>query len=544
MFSRFLLFGAVSTFLCVSLPAHAAASTLAGAPDDSLEHFPPIKLRAYGTLSGEGKTIAGSPQSSVLLITCESEPKAQLVLAKYLSDLGLLPGVTPLPLTTGRGPIAAHKVEKQGVIAAARCGRQVYIFTAADGAALEALVAANLPATDKVDATEAEVPVPMYLDRWDKYGFRFYYGPLLEAAGQRTTRSAELRSAAGFHLRRQTGKDGLVVWNSPFGAATADGIFDTTSREWVYKAAQAVKLPARHQHWHHGPKYRADKSVSRRSRAIRRGYTSADGITNRRKRDSDPGLELDRVAGSGAWPAQEPGERPQYGKYDNIVNWLEPHEETSHGVADQLDDHGADAKKSFYAFLKTKYGTAEAVGRRYGAHYKSWHDVPFTEMATCFGWNDDAINLAGLWKISSIAPYEASSAGTGLDDSSWASIETPENAHNPLDAEKTDRVCAVISRSIRRGRRRIPRFISICGTSRIPCRARMLPATVFVYVNGRLIPENPPGRTIWHWCGLDITAALHDGDNLITYYLPDGMIIYRSYLSGTRPAFTRRSRRR
>ena len=35
------------------------------------------------------------------------------------------------------------------------------------------------------------------------------------------------------------------------------------------------------------------------------------------------------------------------------------------------------------------------------------------------GWNETAIDLTGTWKISYDAPYDAQSAKTDLDDSSW-----------------------------------------------------------------------------------------------------------------------------
>jgi len=78
-----------------------------------------VKLRAYGTLSAEQKFTPGQPKSSVMTITCDDVPKAQLLLAKYLSDLGLLPGVNPLPIDTALGKVAARQVDGQGAIAAA-----------------------------------------------------------------------------------------------------------------------------------------------------------------------------------------------------------------------------------------------------------------------------------------------------------------------------------------------------------------------------------------------------------------------------------------
>ncbi len=149
------------------LSAQAAAS-------DTTRTYPPIKLRAYGTLSAEEQA---DGRSSSFVITAENEEKAKLVLAKYLSDLAELPGVSPLSVTTARGPVLAHLIEKQGALAALRQGSHVVILTAPDPTLLLKAIKASNPQDTKIDSSTAEIEVPMYLDRWDKYGFRFYYGP-------------------------------------------------------------------------------------------------------------------------------------------------------------------------------------------------------------------------------------------------------------------------------------------------------------------------------------------------------------------------------
>ena len=179
-------------------------------------YFPPVKLRAYGTVSAERKLVADNPKSSVLDVHCDSEPKAQLLLAKYLSDLYLLPGVTPLPLTTARGAVTAHQIEAQGVALAARSGRHVYLFTAADAPALKTLVENTIPSGATINATAAEIPVPMYLDRWDKHGFRFYYAPFVKPGH---TEDHEIPGpydpTQDFAFAKQAGNVGLALWNTP-----------------------------------------------------------------------------------------------------------------------------------------------------------------------------------------------------------------------------------------------------------------------------------------------------------------------------------------
>src|SRR6185436_18573358 len=96
--------------------AAQAAPTLKTAPARML---PPVQLRGYGKVSG---TFSELPNGASLLeINCESVAKAQLVHAKYLSDLGLLPGVAEITLPN---QVAAREIAGQGAVAALRDGAE------------------------------------------------------------------------------------------------------------------------------------------------------------------------------------------------------------------------------------------------------------------------------------------------------------------------------------------------------------------------------------------------------------------------------------
>ena len=502
---------------------------------DGLEHFPAIKLRGYGTLSAERKVVTGDAQDSVLLITCESEAKAKLVLAKYLSDLGLLPGVTPLPLPTSRGSIRARQVEGQGVAAGLRCGKQVFIITAGDVAAFKALLASNISADIKIDATEAEIPVPMYLDRWDKYGFRFYYGPFTVPQDADHHYEMSYNPTQDFTFAKQSGDAGLVVWNSPYWSDNSYGIMDINSRQWVYDAAKPLKLPL----------------------GINIGVTDQnDPLVNRYPADMAPNAPsylggwygaLNFGGSTAAWssaPIQDvalgqlqPLVRDLTKKYDNIVNWLEPHEEMSHGECDLVDDHGPHAKDSFHAMLKEKYGTPEAVAERWSepGAFHSWDDIPFPELATFLGWNAGAFDLTGTWKLSYEAPYGNDSAKADLDDSKWSSIDAPGNAI----ARVLPRKPAVFRRHFKLDaawRAAHPKIWAYIWDFNDTRGGESDPkGDVLVFVNGKAFPETPPHRMQEHWGAYEITSALTDGDNVLTICLPQAILDYRCYLSGEAP---------
>lgn len=506
-----------------------AVPALAAGANETLQQFPPVKLRAYGTLSGTLKTFTNAPQSSLLLINCDSVPKAQLVLAKYLSDLSELPGVSTQPLTTPRGQVAARQVEAQGMVGAVRSGQQVYVFTAADGSSLAALIAANFPAGGKIDASEAEIPVPMYVDRWDKYGFRFYYGPFT-----REHNNEPYDPRQDFTFANQT-KSGLILWNGPFHAPTAEDIMNTPRVDWVYRGALKLQLPL----------------------GINIGITDDNlALINRYAGQTAPDSECylggwyyESPVGTRtiSWASQEATDaalgqlKPLVvdfsRKYPNIVNWLEPHEEMSHGVADMLDDHGPVATQAFRDWMKSRFGTPDAVAQRWGkpaGTYASWDAVPYPELATFFGWGPDAVDLEGQWKISFDAPYDADSAQPSVNDSSWPNI----GEHNTV-LRLLPRKPAVLRRHItldaawKAAHPKVFFNLFDLENTRLPKKGgSAVLSNVYIFVNGKPIPEDDSRRLVYHWSHLDITSALKNGDNLITILLPQAWLDYRCFLSG------------
>jgi len=506
--------------------------------------YPPAKLRGYGTVRGTFTAAEIVGQSAATLkIICDDDEKAKLLQAKYLSDLQVLagveraePGLGQRPGETSRfGPdrLAVYAVKDQGFIVAARAEATVWIMAAPTRAALAELVDRTLAGNEHQMASEPEVKVPMWLDRWDKHGFRFYYGPFVKPqdAGGREVAAYDPRQ--DFIFAKRSGDVGLVVWNSPFGAPSADGIMDFNSRDWVFKAAHKLKLPM----------------------GVNLGLEAGNtNLANRYPNDMVPNAEQYLggwygainfgIGSTVAWSSGavqdvalgqlQPLVR-QLNREETVVNWLEPHEEMCHGVCDVLDDHGPAARQSFRRFLQTKCKTPEAVAIRWqqpGA-FKTWEDVPFPEFATFLGWTSAAIDLTGTWKVAYDVPYGAVSAKTDLDDSAWPSLQAPGHAIVRVLPRKP----AVFRRHVqiapawRAAHPHIWLYLLDLNDTRGDSPA----STVLVFVNGKAIPEKPPFRTESHWGMLDVTSALTDGDNLIAVCLPQALFDYRAYLSGESP---------
>ena len=495
--------------------------------------FPPVKLRGYGTLAG---SLMIAPGASILQIACDNADMAKLVLAKYLSDFGLLPGVTPLTLTAKIGALTGRQAAGQGAVAALRSGSHIFILAATHPDDLKALADENLPSGLKIDSTEPEVHVPMYLDRWDKYGFRFYYEPFTGPVDAKGHGVANYDQTQDFDFAEKSGHAGLIMWESANGQDTAEGVMDTPTWSWVLDEAKKRSLPI----------------------GVNFGMATSCWLFNR---DRDQQLQgMPQYIGSWynlvpftpmilSWNSvhtENEGLREmqqtvrRFKNVDNIVSWMEPHQEIGGSFLDTLVDYGPQADIGYREFLKSKYGAVAAVARRWGTALDSWRDVHVPELASFLGWNKDAIDLTGPWRISVQAPYDATSAAPELDDSSWPTIIAPGNP----TALYLPRGAVVYRRHInidpawRSAHDHVWLYVWDLSDNRGLGNAGYgFPPGKFVqmYVNGHDVTEVPANTDQGHWSAVDVSSSLTPGNNVITVMLPWGFFAYRAYLSPNPP---------
>ena len=504
------------------------SSALAGNAAPESTTYAPIKLRGYGTLSGAftPETIDGKA-ASTLKIVCEDEAKAQLLQAKYLSDLQTFAGVQPVKINAGNEAQVGYSVEG-GVIAAARSGSSVTILFATTAEDLSKLI---LEKSAGAFSFSSDAVVPMYLNRWDKFSFRFYYGPFVKP--QDVKRIVDYDPSQDFIFAKDN-HVGMVFWHTPLSVDNAEGITNMPWIEWAVKAAKKDELPVgindgiEHITWAYN---RYPEQIVQYQPGYLGGWYGSFNF----------GEEITSWNGLEA-KDHELGELQQslraLRKYDNITSWLEPHEEMSHGVGDLLLEYGPVADSGYRSFLKEKYHDVSAVSKRwYGntTKLKSWDDLKSPEVASFLGWGPDAIDLAGEWRINYDMPFGPAVGATTLDDSSWPSVEAPNNALVKFLPRKP----AVYRRHItidpawRAAHSKV--WIYCWDLNNVREAATNPQATVQIYVNGTLLPETPLKITQDHWVALDASSVLKDGDNLIAITLPNGMFNYRAYLSPHEP---------
>jgi hypothetical protein len=242
LFLSMLLGGSVSLSLDGCRATSSADATAAATTATAGEVFPEVDLRGYGRVSGQQTSLTGG--ASLLTIQCESSAKAELLQAKYLSDLSLLPKTQTAQVALGGAgeTVPARQAENQGYILAARKGTEVRILAASELTSLEAALAGKEWAawSFTTDAT-----VPMFLDRWDRWGFRAYY----RAWASPPDGYAPAKEEGGYDILKEfqfaedMERTGILTQTTSHQMDTAGGLNNDVWWDWIVPQTQAHGLP-------------------------------------------------------------------------------------------------------------------------------------------------------------------------------------------------------------------------------------------------------------------------------------------------------------
>ncbi|MFA6293632.1 MAG: beta-galactosidase trimerization domain-containing protein, partial [Victivallales bacterium] len=541
--ARFLK-GLILLTLCLAVSGPAADGVTVATSGKTLgkavkTDYAPAALRGYGTVSGTRWEYAGTGQpASILLITCENPVKARITHAKYLSDLALLPGVKAVSVRSGGEELPAYAIDRQGVIASLRTGPDVVMLAASTERELAVLYAECLTGDRKQFVFTPEAEVPMYLDRWDRFGFRFYYRPW-ERPKDKTNETYDITGE--FKYAEKMDRAGFLFWNQVSTVDNAEGMMNYRWWDWGLSEARDRKLPV----------------------GIQFGYSPKTWLANRYREQTaqkmpmycgdryDPATDKDGGQGAISWNAGEAmlAQLAQVqqsirdlNKEDVITSWLEPFGELQHGAQDILMEYGPVADRTFRTYLQEKYGTLEAVSRRWTGDpkaLKNWEDVRVPELASFLGWDKNALDLSGTWRVKYLdVPKEqeetppappAELFTAACDDTSWPTVQAPGHDRTMFLPKKP----AVYRRTITvpaAWRQANPKaWIYVWDMN------KLWGQPIIVNLNGQEIGRSKCQHPVPHWAAYETAQALKAGDNQLTVYLPQGYLAYRIYLSAQPP---------
>jgi hypothetical protein len=527
--------------------------TLAPVLSDPVVDFPAVKLRAYGTVSGAFKsTTTEDRPASLLTVTCDSEEKAKLLQAKYLSDLQLLPGVKAVTIQGREGAIPAYAIEDQGAVLAARDGSKVHILTASTMEDLAKIESGDFIPNRGHLVFAPEVTVPMLLDRFDKYAFQFYYQPWSQPKGSKNYAHDTLQD---FDWAQKLDHSGLTIFVGVNRVPTAEGMTDGPSWDFATQAARQREMPVgiESSFEMEAPDWLLNRYRDETAQQMP-GYVGGY---------SDPGF---------CWPpsgvlswASTKGEETllatmqqnirRMSAMPNVTHFMEPHGETAAITPDVMAEYGTMADASFRAYLQKRYPSIKDLNTAWGTNFGPWSEIRVPELVTFAGYGPQAVDLGGTWRIA----YEPTADGQShtvnelrdlaqqrkltqnpapeewfgekFDDSAWPALTVPGDNLQAL----LPQVPAVFRRSfdvpVGWSAKGPKAWLYIWDLARGQKDGDVLRADLNGKTVGKCeVRNNPP-----HWCVFDVTATVRDGANVLAIRSPYGRINYKVYLTHDEP---------
>ncbi len=505
-------------------------------------------LRGYGEVSGVAYE---SNDGCVLEITCEDEAHARLTQSKYLSDLDVLPGVAVEEVSVDGIQAALRHAEGQGWIAALQSENRVVIISASELNSLKALIADIAAGSPGLWSGVSRATVPMWLDRWDRYGFRFYYRPWELPKGESLT---TYDFAEEFSFAEQSDHAGIIHWANFNDIDTAAGLTNEVWWNWSSDGAVDKGLPVGLNIMTGGTGKSSFFNVFRDQAASHMPQFSG-GF----HRVASPYLGGNGMLSWGATDAKDAELAvlqqmvETYASKPNLVTVLEPHGEIRHGVHNFFLEYGPVADASYVKFLQERYASVEQLNDAWGTNYTSWSQVRVPEIASFLGWGDEALDLSGDWRIQHEAFIEGDSYTEEeletrmrtkvvptqgapeewftetFDDSSWPVVTAPGHDRTLFLPHRP----AVYRRSFDVNQDWLtahPKAWLYVWDMNFGTHDK-----VQVVLNGQPVSETKVLHVTPHWVAVEVGSLLRPTDNQLSIRLPKGYLAYRVYLSPDEP---------
>lgn len=527
-------------FVALVLPrcvqAQSFALTSAGFNLQHNDMLPRLPLRGYGAVAADNAQYSGHSgrQVGVLSISCTDTAHARLMLAKYASDLHCLGGISDETLHGGSHQWKAYHVGSQGWIVAGRNGSKLVIVSSRDSAALTGALAGCPGAVSPAFGQDTSAAVPMYLDKFDKYGFGFWYQADSAPQGQEATYDP-IKQDLQYAKKMGVGIQDML---DPNYADSAENMANTASTGWVADANRWLGVPTFIQ--------------------FGGGTAGALWLANRwpeQMQQHAPGFTGDWYGNYGNWmggapahisynsgPAEDAENAiiarmvKHYSTYPNVTGYLEPHGEMGQSPVDLFLEYGPVADANYRRFLRGKYGTVQAVNQRWSRTLNSWEDVHLPEVAHFLGWGPQAVDLGGQWKIGYEDGLSAEAklqwAKPEYDDSKWPSAVEPGNDLVYFLPKKP----AFFRRSFSLSQNELAR-LKANGKVYLYVWDMNEPqgAILKAALNGQAMPDHTLPFARPDWASFDVTNTVHEGQNFLALRLPQGFIGYKVYLSPDAP---------
>lgn len=471
--------------------------------------------------------------SKVWVIQCINNEKASLLHAKYISDIQLNPSEGKL---VKQGKFVYFEAASGICTGAVRISQWVVLFSLRKSTQLKNF--AQKLATDSNGSIDqfhwkSSTTIPMYLDRFDKHGFRFYYRPW-EVPNKSQVHT--YNPITEFDYAKDKGDLGFVFWNPLNEITTGEGFFNRSWWSWGMEAATQRKLPVQinSSMSYHAPVWLANKYPQWITRKM---PSYVGGI----HRIASPYLGGQGIVQMGDNPLRREAlsvtakEIHEFNPLPNVTSWLEPYGEVFHGKQNIFLDYGPQVDLGYQKWLKNKYETLPKLNERwYGNDQKlsHWDDVRFPELATFLGYDSNALDLMGTWKIAHVDQGKSCPANwyqSQFDDTEWGTLTVPGDDHmmflpkTPAVYRRTFDMPEHMTKSSKK------KWIYIWDLTDKQYQ------TITIHLNDKLVSTSESKHAFPHWVAVDVTEHLKSKNNFLAVGLPRGFMAYRAYISEHTP---------
>ena len=356
------------------------------------------QLRAFGRVATTFTQWHGpnGARVGVMRFRCANSTCAKTVVGKFLADLRLSHGTT----RTHCGEIPAVATPA-GVFAGCVNGPEARIVFAGPAQALTGFANAH---PDAVAGAVAEASYPIYLDRFDRYGwgcygmggFNNYHDWMTRVDGKRTfkdpTEDVAFMIEHGFRFE---------PWLDPVSFDTSDGLQKNSECEWMIKILTEAGMPfsfrvygaAGGANW---TARRFPEYIEQPAAFLMSGWHGPSLYHKAKPHLTWFDSDIHRYMAVKTMDMMKP-----YATHPLNMGWMHPHGELEHDPwYDRHDDYSPTAQANWRAYLQAQHLTLADVSRMYGRAaqpFAAWEQVPIPEFATFAGLNGRILSLQGTW---------------------------------------------------------------------------------------------------------------------------------------------------
>ncbi|HEY3415623.1 MAG TPA: beta-galactosidase trimerization domain-containing protein, partial [Armatimonadota bacterium] len=373
-------------------------------------------LRGYGRVSttrSELRTDKGD-RLWVQTFRCENPEKASTLIGKFLADLTLSDGLKAITLQVAGQSVPVSVTSNGSAFVGCVDGAEARIFCAENVKTLQAYAAAN-PAL--VSGAVASAPYPMYLDRFDRYGWGSYgVAGFDNADGPDAKGKPDATEDLKFLSDNKFRTD---LWLDPTEFDFGDGFAKNQNVEWMSKMLADAGQPFTFRVY--GPPGGSNWSDRRfpeyceqPASFLQSGWHGAQQFYTPQRHFSWFQPDIQRNIAVKTMDMMKP-----YANNPYLMGWMHPQGELQHDSwYDMHDDYSPTTQQSWRNYLQQHGVTLAEASRMYDmpdTPYGAWDQVMIPEFATFEGLGKQVLSLEGTWNYRVDIP-----AQTVLDDAWYA----------------------------------------------------------------------------------------------------------------------------